>query len=398
MENYNLDVEKSVLSCLINNKELLEKETITENDFYQDKNKEIFKAIKKIDGNYVDLNILKHNIINLEKIGGMTYIANIMSSFISESGYSKNLKILKELRIRRELHKVSLENFNLLLDENKSIEDITDEIQRNTKEVGDSGQLEIGKPIEVSPIYEIENETDDNTKFPSGYNTLDESLAGGFKEGDLIIISGVSGNGKTLLAESMTFNLCSKGFPVLWFSYEVLPSQLDKHFQAMGMGKHYYAYSPTKNESGEIDWIKAKIKRGVEKYLTKIVIIDHLDFVVSKKVKNSDTQAISYKQIVTELKSLALELNIIIISLAHLKKIQNDREPEMQDIGYSAGIFQLADCVLMINREKQGGGERMGYEDEEEIFTNSSFIKMVKNRETGILKKFRVEYINYRLV
>ncbi len=250
---------------------------------------------------------------------------------------------------------------------------------------------------EVVPIYELDNGVDVDSRFPSGFSFFDEAMAGGFKEGDLTIISGVSGHGKTFLAESLTYNFCKQGFPTLWFSYEVLPYHLDRHFKAMGMNEFYYAYSPKKNESGEIDWIKEKIIEGVDKYLTKIIIIDHLDFVISKKAKTSDTQAVSYKQVVTELKSLAIELNIIIIVLAHLKKIENNREPEMQDIGYSAGIFQLADYVYLINREKNKIGGGMGEEYGEEFFTNNSFIKIVKNRETGLLKRIKAECINNRL-
>jgi hypothetical protein len=84
------------------------------------------------------------------------------------------------------------------------------------------------------------------------------------------------------------------------------------------------------------------------------------------------------------LKSLAVDYGIVIVLMAHLKKLDNDFvEPTMQDIGYSAGIFQLADYVYIIWRLTERKS-KLSSDDTGIVFSNYSKIKLIKNRSTGI--------------
>jgi len=167
----------------------------------------------------------------------------------------------------------------------------------------------------------------------------------------------------------------------------------------MGIKDFYHVFSPAKNTTGKLDWIKAKIREGWVKYATKVVFIDHLDFLTPSSVRNSDNETIALKKIATELKSLAIELDVIIVAMAHLKKLPDNKEPDMQDIGYSAGIFQLADYVLIVMREKINGARAFGSSsDVNEIYSNNSIIKIVKNRETGQLKFIKCVYKDEKFI
>lgn len=244
----------------------------------------------------------------------------------------------------------------------------------------------------IVPVYDAKTQKGNEDRFSTGFERLDEVMNGGFKEGDLVVLSGVSGEGKTTMGQTFTYHLCKKAVPTLWFSYEVSPEFLDKQFTEMGLNSFYLAYTPKKNTTGKLKWIKDKIKEGWTKYATKVVFIDHLDFVLGTDVKDSDTQAIAFKKIATELKALAVELNVVIVSIAHLRKVPPGKEPDMQDIGYSAGIFQLADYVFIVQREKEkqsGMGKEEGT-----LYTNNSFIKIVKNRETGQLIYIKCQHQN----
>ena len=229
-------------------------------------------------------------------------------------------------------------------------------------------------------------------KYKSGFNLFDGIMNGGFKGGDLVIVSGISGQGKTTLGQTLTYNFCKQGLPCLWFSYECSVEHLNNKFIEMGIEDFYYAFTPKKNTTGKLDWIKAKIKEGYIKHSTKLIFIDHIDFLIPSNVRTSDSQSIILKNIATELKTLAIELDVVIVTMAHLKKLSNDKEPDLQDIGYSAGIFQLADYVLMVYRERNNQYKSFGGDNEGEIYTNNSIIKYVKNRETGQLKYIKCQY------
>lgn len=245
----------------------------------------------------------------------------------------------------------------------------------------------------VLPISEIAKLAGDTSKrFSTGFKEFDDALAGGFKDGDLVIISGVSGEGKTTYAQTLTYHLTKQEIPCLWFSYEITLNELNKKFLEMGISEHYHAFAPKKNTTGKLDWIKSKIIEGHIRYGTKVVFIDHIDFLTPMDMKNSDNREIALKNIAIQLKSLAIEHEVIIVLLAHVKKLQENREPDMQDIGYSAGIFQLADYVFMVSREritKREMGKQTG-----DLVTNNAKIKIVKNRQTGKLIFHTLTYAN----
>jgi replicative DNA helicase len=252
---------------------------------------------------------------------------------------------------------------------------------------------------EIIPIYEAVNNKEEKEKsFSTGFEALDDALEGGFREGDLVIISGVSGEGKTSLAQTFTYHLCKQTIPCLWFSYEVTIERLNEKFQSMGLIalEDYWAYTPKKNTTGKIQWLKGKIKEGWRKYACKVVFVDHLDFLTPTDIRNTDNETIALKKIATELKSLAIELKVTIVAMAHLKKIQDNKEPDMQDIGYSAGIFQLADYVFMIWRKKNNYG-RMQM-NEGEIYSDESKIKIVKNRLNGRTPFTTIKYANNKFI
>ncbi len=246
---------------------------------------------------------------------------------------------------------------------------------------------------QVLPIIEIvANQKNINERFSTGFRIFDDIMKKGFKNGDLVIISGISGEGKTTFAQTLTYNLCKNVIPCLWFSYEVSIEELNRKFLEMGILDFYSAYAPKKNTTGNIEWIKEKIKEGWIKYATKVVFIDHIDFLTPIGIKTGDNETIALKKITTELKTLAIELDIVIVLMAHIKKLENNKEPEMQDIANSAGIFQLADYVFMLFRERNKQYKSFGGDITGDLFTNNSIIKLVKNRETGQNKFLKVIY------
>ncbi len=233
-------------------------------------------------------------------------------------------------------------------------------------------------------------------RYKIGYSDFDKAMKGGLKEGDLMVISGVSGQGKTTLAQSITYNLCKDGISCLWFSYEVSLEHLHGKFIDMDIQSFYSVYVPKKNTTGKLEWIKSKIKEGKIKTDAKVVFIDHIDFLIPSEITNSDNQSVALKKITTELKSLAIELNVAVILMAHLKKLDSDREPDMQDIGYSAGVFQLPDYVVLVSREKNK--KNVFEKTNENVYSNESIIKYVKNRETGELPRKSFMLIKQKFV
>jgi replicative DNA helicase len=56
--------------------------------------------------------------------------------------------------------------------------------------------------------------------WPTGFDVLDANLQGGFRSGDLILIGGPQGMGKTTFVLQVARNIARSGRPVLYFCYE----------------------------------------------------------------------------------------------------------------------------------------------------------------------------------
>ena len=143
--------------------------------------------------------------------------------------------------------------------------------------------------------------------------------------------------------------------------------------------KDLLLYPPKRTTTGKLDWIKKKIEEAIKKFDTKFVFIDHIDFLTPSKLETSDQRRIMLRDICSELKTMAIEKNVIIFLVAHVKKVQN-RQIEMQDIAESSGIYQLADCVMSVTRlNRVENVDKIKIE----VATDKSIARILKNRITG---------------
>lgn len=217
--------------------------------------------------------------------------------------------------------------------------------------------------------------------YPIGYDILDNAIKGGVREGDLIIGTGLSGSGKTTFFQNISVNLSNMGHKSIFFSYELLIDNFYAKIKEMGCdSENLKLYTPKQMTSGNLEWIQAKIKEGLEKYNTKFVFIDHIDFLTPKnKIKSSEQKRMVIRDICMELKTLAIKLKVIIFLISHVKKVFG-RAIEMQDLTESSGIYQLADIVFVVERYVETvdiGGKKT------EVKTKDSSIRFLKNRITG---------------
>lgn len=286
-------------------------------------------------------------------------------------------------------------------------------LQNDPREVPDDIKEWTEEDSELALISEVAKAQSDTfvRTFKTGYEIIDNALLGGFREGDLVVVSGISGQGKTLMAQTLTYHMAMNQVPTLWFSFEVLASELWRNFKEMGVEESFISYSPFRNVSGNVEWIEKKVKESKAKFGCKAVFIDHLGFLMKNQKdydKNASSNFSAYLgAICRELKSIALKEGVMIFLLAHTRKPMGNEEAGMNDIGFSVGISQEADVVMMINRipekqEKKKGSlvkEVTGYDEEvQEVYTPYSKLKIVKNRRTGQNKIIIVEKQQGRLV
>jgi len=257
--------------------------------------------------------------------------------------------------------------------------------EKGEKQLDDSHSESNNAPAESDPKESLHASEvadlqiiDSENFFPLDMKPFDDVLLGGFSLGDVVIVAGQTGCGKTTIMQDWSVTLSSGGqtkrekLPSLWFSYEVLARPLWQKFQIMGADINTPIYMPRFNESGDTEWVVDVIEKAIVKWGIKVVCIDHLGFLRAPK-GNYSNAADAITETVRALKRLAIKRGLIILLPVHVRKT-NAKIPDLNDIRSSLGIAQEADTVFFIGREKDDFG----------LSTNQSKIWLIKNRKTGV--------------
>ena len=179
----------------------------------------------------------------------------------------------------------------------------------------------------------------------TGLPRLDTLLGGGVYKGSIIVVSGVTGEGKTLLCQTMTKNFVDQGVKPLWFEYEVMGIQFLRQFEQ----PLPYFHMPRMLRNGSIAWLFERIHEAIAKYKIDVVFIDHLHFLAD--VLQSKNTSLDIGRIMRMLKNLATETATVIFLVAHMHKTEPDAEPGLGCTRDSSFIEQDADGVFYIWRQ-----------------------------------------------
>ncbi len=229
-----------------------------------------------------------------------------------------------------------------------------------------------------------------NTSHATGFPFLDRILDK-TESGELIIVSGPTGNGKTTLLTSITKNLTAKS---AWFTLEVPPRQFLSTF---GDNLPLF-YTPAKNTDSNIQWVIERIIEAKVKYDIQVVFIDHLHQLFSIDRFNGRNLSLELGDIVAKIKQLAIQYDIVIWLVAHSTddKTRTTREPKMMDIRDSGMISRLADVVMGVWRIPNSDDGTSGIlTDDFKEEDNRAKVRVWKNRRTGKLGWFLMEHKNH---
>lgn len=210
-------------------------------------------------------------------------------------------------------------------------------------------------------------------------------LNDGFKEGEVIVVSGITGEGKTTFCETLTRGLFENGTKALWLSFEVNQEDFIGRF---GDDVPFFAI-PKKHKQSSSEWVEQKIYEAIGKFGVKVVFIDHLHFLMSlDMLYKAKSTSLAIGMEMRNLKRIALETRTVIFLIAHVTKTSFDSEPSLSDIRDSSFIAQEADQVLMVWRKRDNDGN---YDE------NKSFVRVLKNRRKGKTGAVEMVLVNGRL-
>ncbi len=242
---------------------------------------------------------------------------------------------------------------------------MTDALDRITKEQ----ELATYKgPDRVEPLpvvlEEYRRTVPEQLSFKTGFPSLDREI-GGVSTGQLVVVSGTTGSGKTTTYQSFTRTLTAEGCFPLWLSYEV---PVDDFALSFNPDYHGWIVLPVTLKDHSLTWIEDRIIEAKLKYGTKAVFIDHLHYLVDLMPKGPNMSLV-VGEVVRRLKRLAVEHRVIVFLVAHTMKTRFDEEPDLGSIRDSSFVEQEADTVLYTFRWKED--------------PSVTVLKVAKNRKFG---------------
>lgn len=225
------------------------------------------------------------------------------------------------------------------------------------------GEDQVISAYEMSLTFAERGQYTINVK--SGIPSLDY-YCDGFRDGELITISGKTKNGKTLLAQSLSKHFAGRLYNPLWFSYEVPARQFLNQFDAIPD-----IFMPSKLKAHAMDWIEERIMESFVKYNTRIVFIDHLHYLFD--IQRSRNPSLDIGAIIRRLKTIAVSNEFIIFLLCHTSKAKDENET-YESIRDSSFVAQESDCVIMVKRTPSEG-------------ENYARARVEFHRRTGVMEK-----------
>ena len=409
--------EQSVLGAIFldEGKLVFVREYIEAEDFFKHAHKLIFKAMIALSdrNEAIDATTMRNYLVNhgdLENIGGLAYLAEVISSVPTAANAEFYAKIVAEKSNLRKLIARLTDAVNQAYEGADGSDDIIANAEKALIDVSEGASRSGFKRIDDVLNINFDNletrakQTSDITGIATGYPALD-AMTTGLHEEELIILAARPAVGKTAFALNIAQNIGTKlGLTVAIFSLEMgAESLVDRMLASEGVinsrairtghltqeewNKYMVAQANLARASIYIDdtpGIKITEIRSRSRKLAQetgnlgLILIDYLQLITGTGRENRQQEV---SEISRQLKILAKELKVPVIALSQLSRgveQRQDKRPVLSDIRESGSIEQDADIVAFLYRDDYYRKE--GEEPENAIEDNTIEVILEKNR------------------
>lgn len=210
---------------------------------------------------------------------------------------------------------------------------------------------------------------------PTGWKYLDRKLAGGFYQGEFIILAARPAMGKTALALQMAHQVAKQGQHVIVFSAEMSKESLLRRAAAELMGRaiekpeHEFtgqefdaflkSLEQLRSRSVSVDdtpgittaQMQVRVQNAQRKHDVGLVIFDYIELAGDSAGKEGEERRIN--AISKSLQKMARTCNVPVVGLCQLNRqveSRDNKRPRLADLRYSGSLEQDADKVLFLYR------------------------------------------------
>ncbi len=396
LKEYNTDVQKLFLRMMLTNGELYTRVmNIMNSDNFEKSLRPVAEFIKEYSDNY---NVLP----DVTQIEATTGIEIEPIENMGDTHTEWFLTEFESFTKRQELERAILKSADML---EKGDFGPVEKLIKDAVQI--SLQKDMGTDYFADPKARINKYFNAGGQQSTGWPQLDKLLYGGFSRGELNIFAGGSGSGKSLVMMNIALNWLEMGLNGVYVSLELSEELTSLRTDAM------LTSMSTRDIRKDIDSTELKVKmfskkagqyrvkgmpaqsnvNDIRSYLKEVqiqtgmrvdfVMIDYLDLVMPVSVKvNPNDQFIKDKYVSEELRNLAKELGILMVTASQLNRSAVE-EIEFDHSHIAGGISKIntADNVFGIFTSRSMR-ERGQYQ-----------IQCMKSRSsTGVGQKIDLQY------
>lgn len=395
---HSIEAEQSLIGALILDNGCFDRISFLQpQHFYRFDHRLAFDGLRELieRGKAADLVLLTEHLKqrgDLEKAGGVAYLAGIAQNTPSSANAVRYAEIVRDKAILRELMQRAAELQAKALAPGVDPRELAEEAEASFLSVLETRQT--SEPVHISrAVHEHLDWIDEHPQgIVTGLTDLD-ALTGGLLPGNLVVIAGRPHMGKTSLALQMAERICvdkpGQMFSLESSRREIAGRLVDWHKHRIGRDAAvdkicklmlYIDDSATASPS----IIRSRVRRMKRQHGCALIVVDYLQLVTGKG--DSREQEVSY--VSRELKKIAKEFGVPLIALAQLnRKVEDrtDKRPHMSDLRESGGIEADADLILLLYRPDYYDAKCEAPMPEAEIIVS-------KNRNTGRSGSVRVTF------
>ncbi len=427
---HSIEAEQAVIGGLLLDNEAWDKvsDIVTENDFYSQSNRTLFRAVSGLaeSGSPCDAVTVAERLKGERKDGAasaddntLSYLADLVNETPSAANIVAYARIVHENAVRRQLLKVAA---GIIEDARSMAGDSAELIDRAEQNIFRITDDRSRKMADFRPLQalgqEVFEQVEKRSKSPglitgvaTGFREFDEKT-NGLQAGDLVIIAGRPSMGKTSFALNIAEHAAARAKcgAVAIFSMEMPAHQIATRFYS-SLGRINQMHLRTGNLSDE-EWarltecyksfsevriyvddspsltpteVRARVRRLRREHRDlALVVVDYLQLMRSHA--SVENRAVEISEISRSLKALAKEVNLPVVALSQLNRnieSRPERRPQMSDLRESGALEQDADLIAVLYR----GGEQ-GEDDN----TGAVDVEVVKQRN-GPTFKTRLTFI-----
>jgi len=364
-------------------------EFVDDTMFYREANRRVFRAMARLfqRGQVIDPVTLGEELSKteeLEGVGGMPYIAELLDAVPTAANIEYHARIVRERALLRRLIDASSQIIRDSYEPGeRTVEEILDIAEQKIFQVAQSHEREgfvwIKKVLypTFEKIEQLQAAKGGLTGIPTGLHDLDE-MTGGLQRGDLIIVAARPSMGKTAFVTGVGLHAAiSQQVPVALFSLEMSKQQVvqrmlcaeavvdlgrlmrgrlqDDDFGRLAQAAGHLNTAPVWiDDSGSLTVLemRAKARRlKADQPELGLVIVDYIQLMhIGREAENRQQEVSAISR---GLKALAKELSVPIVALSQLSRApeqRSDHRPQLSDLRESGSIEQDADIVMFLYR------------------------------------------------